>query len=129
LAIIIQYTPKRILRLFYIYFIFYIFCSKSIKQRYTIVVWCSKSEPEPGWVDNMNGVSSIITPLIVGVLRTIQLSTDKVADIVPVDYTANALISVMWDTVNRYVYCLLHVTYLNAAYLINNYYDVQYSIC
>lgn len=62
----------------------------------------------------MNGVSGIVAPLIVGVLRTIQLSTDKITDIVPVDYTANALISVMWDTVNRYgyyilLYVLLHV--------------------
>jgi len=89
---------------------FYIFCPKSvikdIKQQY-IVVGCTKSEPEPGWVDNMNGASGIIAPLIVGVLRTIQLSTDKITDIVPVDYTANALISVMWDTVNRYGYYIV----------------------
>ncbi|CAI6361900.1 unnamed protein product [Macrosiphum euphorbiae] len=66
------------------------------------IIGCTKSEPEPGWVDNMNGVSGIIAPLIVGVLRTIQLSKDKMADIVPVDYTVNTLISVMWDTVNRH---------------------------
>ncbi|XP_029346252.1 fatty acyl-CoA reductase wat-like [Acyrthosiphon pisum] len=66
------------------------------------IIGCTKSEPEPGWVDNMNGVSGIISPLIVGILRTVQLSTDKISDIVPVDYTVNALISVMWDTVNRH---------------------------
>lgn len=55
----------------------------------------------------MNGVSGIIAPLIVGVLRTIQLSKDKITDIVPVDYTVNAMISVMWDTVNRYGYYIL----------------------
>jgi len=62
----------------------------------------------------MNGISGIIAPLIVGVLRTMPLSKDKISDIVPVDYTVNALISVMWDTVNRYgyyilLYVLLHV--------------------
>lgn len=50
----------------------------------------------------MNGVSGVIAPLIVGFLRTVQLSKDKTTDIVPVDYASNALICVMWDTVNRY---------------------------
>lgn len=74
---------------------------KNNKQKRYIVVGCTQSEPEPGWLDNINGASGIITPLIVGILRTIQLSRDKNTDIVPVDYTANALISVMWSTVNR----------------------------
>ncbi|XP_026819369.1 LOW QUALITY PROTEIN: fatty acyl-CoA reductase wat-like [Rhopalosiphum maidis] len=68
------------------------------------IIGCTKCEPEPGWLDNINGPSSIIAPLIVGFLRTFQLSTDKRTDIVPVDYTANALISVMWSTVNRHNY-------------------------
>ncbi|CAH1738322.1 unnamed protein product [Aphis gossypii] len=68
------------------------------------IIGCTQSEPEPGWLDNINGASGIITPLIVGILRTIQLSRNKKTDIVPVDYTANALISVMWSTVNRYKY-------------------------
>jgi len=50
----------------------------------------------------MNGVSGVVAPIIVGFLRAIQLSKGKIADIVPVDYAVNALISVMWDTVNRY---------------------------
>lgn len=85
---------------------------------YTIVVGCTKSEPEPGWLDNnMNGVTGVIAPLIVGFLRTIQLSKDKIADIVPVDYASNALICVMWDTVNRYsridiITLTLHYLYL-----------------
>lgn len=49
----------------------------------------------------MNGPTGIVTPLILGVLRIIPISTDKITDIIPVDYTANALICVMWDTVNR----------------------------
>ncbi|XP_025207314.1 fatty acyl-CoA reductase wat-like [Melanaphis sacchari] len=68
------------------------------------IIGCTQSEPEPGWLDNINGLSGIVTPLIVGVLRTIQLSRDKITDIVPVDYTVNALISVMWSTANRHQY-------------------------
>jgi len=55
-------------------------------------------------LDNINGPSGIVTGVIAGFLRTIQLDKNKIADIIPVDYTANALISVMWDTVNRYIF-------------------------
>lgn len=50
----------------------------------------------------MNGTTGIITPVIVGLLRVILIAKDKKTDSVPVDYTVNALISVMWDTINRY---------------------------
>lgn len=59
------------------------------------------SEPDPGWVLNINGPSGVVTPVIVGFLRAFPMATDKIADIIPADYTVNALISVMWDTVNR----------------------------
>lgn len=55
-------------------------------------------------MDNINGPSGIVTGFIAGFLRTIQLDKNKIADIIPVDYTVNALISVMWDTVNRYIF-------------------------
>lgn len=67
------------------------------------VVGCTVSEPDPGWMENMNGPSGIVTGVSIGFLRAIPIDTNKVADIIPVDYTVNALISVMWDTVNRYV--------------------------
>jgi alcohol-forming fatty acyl-CoA reductase len=54
-------------------------------------------------LDNINGPSGIVTGVIAGFLRTIPLDKNKITDIIPVDYTVNALISVMWDTVNRYV--------------------------
>lgn len=50
----------------------------------------------------MNGQTGIISPLILGFLRTASVDLNKVADIIPADYTVNALISVMWDAVNRY---------------------------
>jgi fatty acyl-CoA reductase len=66
-----------------------------------IVVGCSASEPEPGWTDNKNGATGMLTSLITGILRILKIDTSKITDIIPVDYTANALISVMWDTVKR----------------------------
>jgi len=78
-----------------------------------IVVGCTVSEPEPGWLDNLNGLSSVVTPMIIGLLRVLHISTKKCSDIVPIDYTVNALISVMWNTVNRYN--VLHVTHIRIA--------------
>ncbi|XP_001948211.2 fatty acyl-CoA reductase wat [Acyrthosiphon pisum] len=69
------------------------------------IIGCTKSEPEPGWLENMNGPTGILTGVMVGFLRTINLAIDKVTDIIPADYTANALISVMWDTVKRHQDC------------------------
>lgn len=50
----------------------------------------------------MNGQTSIITPMMVGILRTAPIDLNNVTDKIPIDYTVNALISVMWDIVNRY---------------------------
>uniref|UniRef100_A0A2S2RAC3 Fatty acyl-CoA reductase n=1 Tax=Sipha flava TaxID=143950 RepID=A0A2S2RAC3_9HEMI len=66
------------------------------------IIGCSVAEPEPGWTDNTNGATGLIASKIAGVLRTIQLDTSKITDIIPIDYTANALICTMWDTVKRY---------------------------
>ncbi|XP_029345596.1 fatty acyl-CoA reductase wat isoform X2 [Acyrthosiphon pisum] len=69
------------------------------------IIGCTKSEPEPGWLENMSGPTGIITGVVVGFLRAIAVATEKVTDIIPADYTANALISVMWDTVKRHQDC------------------------
>lgn len=50
----------------------------------------------------MNGPCGIVVGVMLGFLRTISIDVKKTTDIVPADYTVNALISVMWDTVNRY---------------------------
>ncbi|CAI6363746.1 unnamed protein product [Macrosiphum euphorbiae] len=81
------------------------------------IIGCTKLEPNPGWLDNINGPSGIVTGFIAGFLRTIQLDKNKIADIIPVDYTVNALISVMWDTVNRH----RHSNQINNAPKIYNY--------
>lgn len=68
---------------------------------YHIIVGSAMSEPDPGWLESMNGPSNIVTETIIGFLSTIPSGEDKKSDIVPVDYTVNALISVMWDTAIR----------------------------
>lgn len=62
----------------------------------------------------MNGPSAIVAGVMTGFLRTVPIVRNKITDIVPADYTVNALISVMWDTVNRYIY------YRNAHLLLSN---------
>ncbi|XP_022167369.1 fatty acyl-CoA reductase wat-like isoform X2 [Myzus persicae] len=66
------------------------------------IIGCTKSEPEPGWLDNMNGPTGLVTGVMVGFLRTVPNIGSNITDIIPADYTVNALISVMWDTVNRH---------------------------
>ncbi|VVC38916.1 Hypothetical protein CINCED_3A021430 [Cinara cedri] len=50
----------------------------------------------------MTGPPGIITGIMVGFLRAVLVDESKVFDLVPADYTVNALIGVMWETVNRY---------------------------
>lgn len=71
--------------------------------QYFVVVTCTNSEPDPGWLDNVNGPIGLITGIVTGFLKIVPVSKNKITDLVPIDYTVNALISVMWDTVNRYV--------------------------
>lgn len=66
------------------------------------IIACTKSEPEPGWLENMNGPTGLVTGVMVGFLRTAPNIGSNITDIIPADYTVNALISVMWDTVNRH---------------------------
>uniref|UniRef100_A0A2S2NZV8 Fatty acyl-CoA reductase n=1 Tax=Schizaphis graminum TaxID=13262 RepID=A0A2S2NZV8_SCHGA len=66
------------------------------------IIGCTKSEPEPGWLENMNGPTGLIAGVMVGFLRTAPNIGSNITDIIPADYTVNALISVMWDTVNRH---------------------------
>ncbi|XP_050421309.1 fatty acyl-CoA reductase 1-like [Adelges cooleyi] len=59
-------------------------------------------EPDPGHLENMNGPTGILAGYIVGFLRVVPNRRDKITDLIPADYTVNALISTMWDTVNRF---------------------------
>ncbi|XP_050536683.1 fatty acyl-CoA reductase wat-like [Daktulosphaira vitifoliae] len=66
------------------------------------IVGSTFKEPIPGYLENMNGPSGVVAGTIVGFLRAIPCKLNNVVDIVPADYTVNALIASMWDTANRY---------------------------
>ncbi|CAN8026710.1 unnamed protein product [Ixodes persulcatus] len=62
------------------------------------IVTASWREPFPGWVDNYNGFTGIIVSCGLGVLRSVLVDRDCIADVIPVDVVANMLISVAWHT-------------------------------
>ncbi|XP_050437093.1 fatty acyl-CoA reductase wat-like [Adelges cooleyi] len=66
------------------------------------IVGSTYLEPDPGHLENMNGPSGVFAGIIVGFLRVFPIKTEKITDLIPADYTVNALISTMWDTVNRF---------------------------
>lgn len=62
------------------------------------IVTASWREPFPGWVDNYNGFTGIIVSCGLGLLQSVIVEKDCIADVIPVDVVANMLISVAWHT-------------------------------
>ncbi|CAG0922801.1 unnamed protein product [Notodromas monacha] len=60
------------------------------------VVGNSCKEPFPGWVDSANGGGGLLTALANGAWRFSRTSKTSLADLVPVDYCANAMIVLGW---------------------------------
>ncbi|CAH0389540.1 unnamed protein product [Bemisia tabaci] len=57
----------------------------------------SSEEPVPGWIDNLYGPTGVCVAVGAGIMRTSLTDPTKVADIIPVDYCVNAMISLAWD--------------------------------
>jgi fatty acyl-CoA reductase len=57
-------------------------------------------EPSPGWIDNLNGASGLMTAEYKGILRVVPLKDDGVADLIPVDTVSNMLIIAGWQRAN-----------------------------
>ncbi|XP_062124267.1 fatty acyl-CoA reductase wat-like [Drosophila sulfurigaster albostrigata] len=55
-------------------------------------------EPTPGWVDNLLGPISIFYGCGIGVLRVMLVEKSGISHIVPVDYSANMILSMAWKT-------------------------------
>lgn len=51
----------------------------------------------PGWIDNYYGPTGVIAAAAVGFLRSIRINRDIYANMVPVDYTVNAILASAWD--------------------------------
>jgi len=58
------------------------------------IVYNSKAEPTVGWIDSYNGPSGFSIFIFLGLIRCVKVSFDNVFQCVPVDYLANALISI-----------------------------------
>ncbi|KYN28992.1 hypothetical protein ALC57_01639 [Trachymyrmex cornetzi] len=66
------------------------------------IIISSASEPFVGWIDNIYGSTGIAKSLSLGVVRFLRCNGNYMANIVPVDFTANALIASAWDVHNQH---------------------------
>ncbi|XP_011700623.1 PREDICTED: uncharacterized protein LOC105457578 [Wasmannia auropunctata] len=66
------------------------------------IITNSANEPLAGWIDNLYGPSGIIIPAAAGLQRFQLANGNLVTNIVPVDFTANALIASAWDVFNQW---------------------------
>jgi fatty acyl-CoA reductase len=62
------------------------------------IVTATWKEPVAGWVDNVNGPTGLIAACGKGVLRTLLCHRNKVADLIPLDFPVNLIISAAWYT-------------------------------
>uniref|UniRef100_T1ICI4 Fatty acyl-CoA reductase n=1 Tax=Rhodnius prolixus TaxID=13249 RepID=T1ICI4_RHOPR len=65
------------------------------------VVVGSLQEPEPGWIDNLNGPAGILCGMGAGVLRVFRCQPETFLDIVPIDIAVNAMIVSAWATKHK----------------------------
>ncbi|XP_071644754.1 fatty acyl-CoA reductase wat-like [Temnothorax longispinosus] len=66
------------------------------------IVLSSANEPFVGWMENMFGPLGLIVPSLLGITRFYHYNPDFRADIVPVDFTVNALIASSWEVFNQF---------------------------
>ncbi|XP_023236691.1 fatty acyl-CoA reductase 1-like [Centruroides sculpturatus] len=61
------------------------------------IVSSSWKEPLPGWNDSLNGANGLIAAAMKGILRTMLVHGEKIADLIPVDIVVNLMITVGWE--------------------------------
>ncbi|XP_015180794.1 PREDICTED: putative fatty acyl-CoA reductase CG5065 [Polistes dominula] len=61
------------------------------------IVISTAYEPIEGWLDNIYGPNGITAAASSGILRVMYCDSAKIADIIPVDITVNAIIASAWD--------------------------------
>ncbi|XP_034942280.1 fatty acyl-CoA reductase wat-like isoform X2 [Chelonus insularis] len=64
--------------------------------RPAIIISCAE-EPVPGWIDNYYGPTGVAAAAITGFLRFMRFDKKAYANMVPVDYTVNAILASAWD--------------------------------
>lgn len=65
------------------------------------IVTAAWKEPLPGWVDNLNGPTGILIGAGKGVIRSMHVNGEFIADVVPVDVSVNSLIIIAWKNGNQ----------------------------
>ncbi|TGZ35771.1 fatty acyl-CoA reductase wat-like [Temnothorax longispinosus] len=66
------------------------------------IVSSSAEEPLVGWIDNMYGPQSVTVSWALGFTRFLSCNPDVKPNIVPVDFTVNALIASAWNVYNQF---------------------------
>ncbi|CAH2988368.1 unnamed protein product [Chilo suppressalis] len=66
------------------------------------IVVSTYEEPVRGWTDSVYGPTGIVIGIGTGVLRTMYMDLDTVADMVPVDLVVNAILASAWHTAKNY---------------------------
>ena len=88
-----------------------------------LLVISSASEPLIGWIDNMYGPSGFARSLLLGIVRYHRCNGTYKANIVPVDFTVNALIASAYDVRSQYWYDQFYdLYYCNYKNMRNNEY-------
>uniref|UniRef100_A0A1B6HPE2 Fatty acyl-CoA reductase n=1 Tax=Homalodisca liturata TaxID=320908 RepID=A0A1B6HPE2_9HEMI len=65
------------------------------------IVISTLSEPLPGWINNIQGPTGVVASASIGVLRAILCNDHAVANLVPVDYTANAILALAYSVATQ----------------------------
>lgn len=65
------------------------------------IIGAAWKEPFEGWVDNFNGPSGLFVAAGKGMLRSMMGELNAVADIIPVDFSANMMLAIAWHRVTK----------------------------
>lgn len=66
-----------------------------------LLVGPTSCEPSPGWINNLYGPVGITVSILSGLLRVGICDPDVNANLIPADFTVNALIASAWDVFNN----------------------------
>lgn len=62
------------------------------------IITSTWKEPVEGWIDSYNGPCGACMLGALGIARTMEIKPNKVADLIPADAVASALIAIAWNT-------------------------------
>ncbi|CAB3257461.1 unnamed protein product [Arctia plantaginis] len=66
------------------------------------IIVSTYEEPVRGWTDSVYGPAGLVVGIGTGVLRTMYMDEEKVADLIPVDLCVNAILASAWFTAKNY---------------------------